>query len=272
MKKFTCFLAKASGITTIILSWCLVFVQAEVIIKDVVHNKREEDLKFGNDIPESEFYKIKKNVLYDQVEMHLSKEQVQLLIDKEFGALFLVDSLHIFPTYLIGDFNNDGVNDIAVLARPRKTIAVNDKTKPPFWLDEPITGGASKLPLKDKQKTTDRDAKQEVRLPHEVFTIGDLARYGKVPLPVIVIIHGVKGRIWKDSEPQQKFVVLGGIGFSDDSMKLYRGKLKSLPIGDSAGGIPPKLEGDAILFTYRNDGGTVVYWEKGNYYWYPYKP
>ena len=50
---------------------------------------------------------------------HLTKEQAQSLIREEFSGLFSIDEEAISPSHLIGDFNGDGVDDIAILARPR---------------------------------------------------------------------------------------------------------------------------------------------------------
>jgi hypothetical protein len=246
----------------------LVFAQVEIAAEAIRHKWQQAEYRLIEDLFTTNPQKVMGNGDSNQTDIHLTKEQIQSLINKEFGQLFLVDSLYISPTYLVGDFNGDGIKDLAVLVRPRKTIDPNDKTKPTFWLDEPITGGIYKTTSKRRLDKAEREWRER----HQAFTIGDLARYRQVLLPEIVIIHGTEGRMWENSEPQQRFVVLGGMDHDADRMRLYRGKLKSMAIGDSPGGIPHKLVGDALLFTYRNEGGAVIYWLNGDYYWYPWEP
>lgn len=47
----------------------------------------------------------------------MTAEQVATLLRSEFGGLFKVDDRNITPSYLVGDFNGDGVEDLAVSVR-----------------------------------------------------------------------------------------------------------------------------------------------------------
>lgn len=199
-----------------------------------------------------------------EAESRLTEEQVKSLIEREFGGLFLVDGRVISPSHLVGDFNGDGVKDIVVLARPRSGIDPSDKSIPSFWLDAAVSGG--KLPPRTRTRIRRKDYP-----PKYEFTIGDLARYRDTRLPILLIVHGAEGRLWNNSERQQRFVVLGGMDVDANRMQLYQGKLKPESLGDTGIADPPDLIGDGILFTYEGRG-AIVYWEKDGYYTFPFNP
>lgn len=193
----------------------------------------------------------------------LSKEELEAILSSEFqGMLVLDDRGYISPNHIIGDFNNDNIKDIAILARPSKNLNRDDTSKPDFWLSSTHWGSSN------FQKATGRRHREKL---YYQYTLGELAMYRNLLVPIIAIIHGDPDKPWSGSKPRQKFVVLEGIDGTSDRMELYRGGLNPRPIGDIGIVPPPKLIGDALLFTSAGVG-TVVYWDRGGYYWYPFEP
>lgn len=193
----------------------------------------------------------------------LNHEELQALLRDEFqGILALDDRGYMYPNHVIGDFNNDNVKDVAILVRPSKSLKSDDASKPDFWLNA-VHWGSSKF-------QNARGRKNREKLYYQ-STLGELAMHRNLLVPIIAIIHGTPGKLWNSSKATQKFVVLGGINGTSDRMGLYRGTLHPRPIGDIGIIPPPKLIGDALLFTSAGLG-TVVYWDAGDYYWYPFEP
>src|ERR1051325_7907484 len=84
---------------TLVVSICLTFAQCGLIEQPIIYST-----KYICELV-SEFLTIKlqwasRNDYLSQITTQLTKEQLQSLIDKEFGELFLVGDPYIPPTYL----------------------------------------------------------------------------------------------------------------------------------------------------------------------------
>jgi hypothetical protein len=182
----------------------------------------------------------------------VTENQVTTLLLSEFGGLFKVDERHISPSYLVGDFNGDGVKDIAVSVRLNRQLSTEDKSKPPFSFEKAFGPGSSTLGEEGEQG----------------LATGDLARYQE--LAILAIIHGSPNDGWNNSQAKQKFVVVDAWRLGTKLMSLYRGKFKPTPYGDETRVTePPQLLGDAILMLDQTNAGTAVYWDGARYRWYP---
>lgn len=202
-----------------------------------------------------------------QEKLSLTKDEVQAVIDKAFNNLFIIDDRKVTPAWLVADFNGGKVQDIAVLAqlRPNTLTKENAKSFPSFSLYQPITDGG---------KTNSKN-KRQIKRYRTILTLSDLAVSKTDFVPLLIIIHGTPNRLWEASEPQQRFVLLDAMSIGAAKMKVYRGKLKPAPVGDSPKVFPPRLSNDAILFLFSSDKdseGDILYWGKDGYYWYPFKP
>lgn len=196
------------------------------------------------------------NPVHDEIR-HGSKptsEQVEALVQEEFGGLFKVAGNSFSPFYIIGDFNGDKVDDIAISVAVNCCIDPTDRTQTPFWFGKPLWAGAPS------------ERESECKLAK-----GNLAGYHDRPaLGVLAMIHGSSERGWSYSQPQQKFVLVDGWDIPKKTMKLYRGQLKPTIAGDEPKpSPPPHLFGDAILMITEGDKGTVLYWDGKRYRWYP---
>ncbi|MGH9970523.1 MAG: hypothetical protein ACREBG_22405 [Pyrinomonadaceae bacterium] len=183
----------------------------------------------------------------------VTEEQVAALLESEFGGLFKLDTRTISPSYIVGDFNGDGTEDIAIPVRLNLQLSTEDKTKPPFSFEKAQGPGPSTLGEQGHESG---------------LTMGDLARYKE--LPILVIIHGSMKDRWKNSRPEQRFVVVDAWRLGKKVMSLNHGKLKPTPYGDEPQVVePPRLLGDAILMLDPANAGTAVYWDGARYRWYP---
>lgn len=183
----------------------------------------------------------------------LNERKVITLLSVEFSGLFKLDEQNISPSYLVGDFNGDGVQDIAVSVRLNRQISPDDKSKSPFSFEKAPGPGPDTLSEEGNGSG---------------FAIGDLARYQD--LAILAIIHGSMRNDWNESQPEQRFVIVDAWHLGKKLMTLYRGKLKPTPYGDEPSVIqPPKLLGDAILMLDETNVGTAVYWDGARYRWYP---
>ena len=202
-----------------------------------------------------------------QEKLSLTKDEAQAVIDKAFNNLFIIDDRKITPAWLVADFNGDKIQDIAVLAqlRPNTLTKENARSFPSFSLYQPITGGG-KIISKNKR---------QIERYRTALTLSNLAVSKTGPGLLLIIIHGLPNRLWEQSEPQQRFVLLDAMSIGAIEMKVYREKLKPAPVGDSPSATPPLLRADAIQFLFsldKNSEGDVLYWDKDGYYRYPFKP
>jgi len=182
----------------------------------------------------------------------LTSEEVKVLIETLFSGVFRDDD-RIAPTHLIGDFNGDGIKDIAIAVQLSKDIDKNDPSKPPFNLYRPIHTGL---------KPEDYNVKDK---------IGVLAHYSN--RTHLIILHGTRERGWGNSLSQERYVLLDFPGIAPNKIKIYRGKLRSATAGDEPKPTPPpRLVADAILAdeVFEEGMGAIIYWDGKRYREYPF--
>jgi hypothetical protein len=184
----------------------------------------------------------------------LTAKEIQELLMTELGGLFRYDEKTVFPSYMVGDLNGDEVKDIIIIARLIEDGELNKISQLPFNLDKPLGAGVN--------------SKQDVTTGE--LTLEDLKRYTNEP--VVIILHGVPGNLWRTNQPQKRFVLLDAMHNDTKTMKLSRGRIKPAFAGDERKRVPPpSLKGDAILFIAPDDTGLAVYWDGQRYRWYPLK-
>ena len=175
--------------------------------------------------------------------------RTQELLKTEFEGLFEPDGQRISPNCLVADFNGDGVDDIAISVKLASSFATTEKKESPFRFSKPLGPG---MPPDEGRYS---------------FKVSDLVRYRNES--ILIVLHGVAGRGWNDSEPKQRFVIVDGWDAGRINMASYRGKLEPVAAGDSAIVPPPLLLGDAILMLGHENKGTALYWDGNQYRWYP---
>lgn len=181
----------------------------------------------------------------------LTSEDVKVIIRTTFAELFQVDE-RVPPTHLGGDFNGDGIEDIAIAVSLNRRVDRNDVSKPSFNLYMPIHTGLNP----EEYKRED--------------TLGVFAYYrDRVHLAVL---HGIRDQDWLNVEPQQVHLLLGFPGIAPNKIRIYHGNLEPTTAGDERKPTPPpRLFADAILAdeVFDEGIGAVTYWDGTRYREYP---
>jgi hypothetical protein len=150
------------------------------------------------------------------------------------------------PTpFVVGDFNGDGSEDLAVVVRPGAGKIAEVNSEYAGWIVE------------DPRKV----AAPEVR--------GDVKVLAKKPEPVAVrqgelllaVIHGYREKGWRDPLASQTFLLKGAAG----------SEMKAQPAADALGAAPdkarlPQPQGDVICGRLAGGDG-FVYWTGAKYAW-----
>jgi hypothetical protein len=184
-----------------------------------------------------------------------STEQIRGVLAKEFGGLMDIDDRTISPTFLMGDFNGDGVADLAIAVRVNREIDPEDPSEMPFRFEKAYGPGPSTVGEPDYGPS---------------FTIGVLAHYRRNNFSMLAIIHGTRELGFTETMPQQRILVVDAWHLGKKRMSLFKGKLEPAAYGDEPETVaPPQLLGDAILMIGPENSGTAVYWDGARYRWYP---
>lgn len=203
------------------------------------------------DIPSQQKKSIETNISDNRITPKINKQAVKQLIKQEFNNFFyLEEKAGISPSFLIGDTNGDGIDDIVAIVHVRGMIDESSITKPSFWLGKPLGTGMNSKAYKD-----------------HYFTIGDLSRYKGEP--ILVIIHGSGKASKKREHPYYKYALLDAMDNGVNKMSFQRTPLTASTItNEREAKLPPKLIGAAVLLTLDNSG-TAIYWDGERYRWYP---
>jgi hypothetical protein len=135
------------------------------------------------------------------------------------------------PSYLAGDFNGDGSQDLAVVLKPVKLDLMNQEL-PPWLVREPR-------------------AKRDPRV---------LSRIDKDE-PLLAVIHGFGTNDWRDPEATQTFVLKDVVG---SDLKVH--SVKEFAEANSGKKLP-RPQGDLIGETVQGTQG-YLYYAAATYSWY----
>jgi hypothetical protein len=181
--------------------------------------------------------------------------EVNQAIERVFkGAVTIVTDRT--PYYIVGDFNGDHSQDLAVVARPTpgKLLGINDELAPwilvdPIRLAKPASKGAPYPELHSEM----------TRRRRVVVNDGDT---------FLAIIHGCQSKGWRDSQATQTYVLKNAAG---DKMEpqarkqiVWAGNKERLP----------RIWGDVIAQSIGERYG-FLYYNGAKYDWYDprgYKP
>jgi len=169
-------------------------------------------------------------------------DEVANAIARIFGKSARVDQTSS-PVFLVGDFNGDGSQDLAVVTKANDEALPEINNELANWtLEDPhaVAVPGSKTadqPLKPKAVKAERNDQ------------------------LLVIIHGVGPQGWRNAEARQTFLLLNAAGINatlHTDAKLRESSLNSsLP-----------LRGDAISETVNGHHGLIV-WTGAKYAWTP---
>ena len=156
--------------------------------------------------------------------------EVQQAVKRIFKDAAVLDT-NYNPSFLTGDFNGDGSQDIAVILRPVKLDEMNQEL-PPWLVRQPRTNKFTpvRIPI-DKNDT------------------------------LLAVIHGYGENHWRDPEATQTFVLKDVVG---SNLKVESPKDF---IATNTGRKLPRPQGDLIGETV---GGSVgyLYYAQATYSWY----
>lgn len=169
-------------------------------------------------------------------ETRLTTEEIAEVIHNDFGPRVNVDPSIVENYYLIGDFNGDGNNDVAVIIKPEGGKTDIRKFNVKFISIDPYSP-------KNGQRVDPVASMNE----HNDACLG------------VAIIHGTSSG-WNALEPLGKYMFYEC--FSD-----FRLIPKGQKIGDinKSRGTTPVLKGDAVKLELESGAETVVYWDGSTY-------
>lgn len=135
------------------------------------------------------------------------------------------------PNFLMGDFNGDASQDLAVIIKPVNLEEMN-QDYPPWLLRAPRTNNVDRTPLKIEKDEA-----------------------------LLAVIHGYGTNDWRDPEATQTFVLKDVVG---NDLKVHTGKEF---VAAHAGRKLPRAQGDLIGQTLQGTQG-YLYYATSSYSWY----
>ena len=159
--------------------------------------------------------------------------EVQEAVRRVFKDAAVVDST-FDPSFIMGDFNGDSSQDLAVILKPAPDKLAEINEQYPSWLlRDPLLSGNQQRP---ELKVQERDV-------------------------LLAIIHGYGENDWRDSQATQTYLLKNVVG-SNLSVKSAK-DFQSAHNGRRL----PRAQGDLIEETLRGSDG-YLYYASSNYSWY----
>lgn len=147
-------------------------------------------------------------------------------------------------SFVVGDFNGDGSEDLAVVVKPNEAQLPEVNNELANWI------------LEDPRKVLLPRA--GVALPPPNRPVPVRAEKGDT---LLAIIHGVGAQGWRNAESRQTFLLKNGPGSN-----LSTRSMKSLRESKDKQKLPP-IRGDAISGAIEGKAGLIV-WTGAKYAWY----
>jgi len=157
-------------------------------------------------------------------------------IKRNYEDVVMIDSGKS-TSFVIGDFNGDAAEDVAVVVKPGKGKLAELNSEYVNWI------------LED---------------PHQVQ--GREQKTSKVPVTItrndslLAVIHGIKGEGWRNAMAKQTYLLKNAVGerFATESGQQLNDGSKRLPL----------LRGDVIREKLDGADG-IIYWTGAKYAWHP---
>ena len=148
------------------------------------------------------------------------------------------------PAFLVGDFNGDGSEDLAITVRPNEARLGDINSELANWiLEDPKTVPIPGLPVGGRVSGPGRPVR---------------ADKGEV---LLAIVHGVGAQGWRSPEAKQTFLLKNSAGNSMSAQTL-----KDLRNSKDRNKLPP-LRGDVIQEAIGGKSG-LIFWTGAKYSWY----
>jgi len=159
--------------------------------------------------------------------------EVQLAVKRVFKEAVLIDTSHQ-PTFIVGDFNGDLSQDIAVVLKPASDKLSELNEEAPTWILRDLAGptqpGSPRLRVGAKDK-------------------------------LLAIIHGYDTQGWRDHQATQTYLLKNAAG---SGMATYPAKDF---LAKHEGSKLPKLQGDLVGEELEGKSG-YLYYAGATYSWY----
>jgi hypothetical protein len=158
------------------------------------------------------------------------ESEVQSAVKRIFKDAAVVDT-NYNPSFLSGDFNGDGSQDLAVILKPVKLDLMNQNL-PPWLVRKPRTNRVDPIRLRIEKDET-----------------------------ILAVIHGYGANHWRDPDATQTFVLKDVVG---NDLKVH--SLKDFVTANSGRKLP-RPQGDLIGETVAGNPG-YLYYAQATYSWY----
>ena len=158
------------------------------------------------------------------------QSEVQEAIKRVFKDAAAIDT-NYKPSFLAGDFNGDGSQDIAVVVKPLKLDEMNQEL-PPWLVRQPRTNKVTRTQVRFEKDET-----------------------------LLAVIHGYGANHWRDPEATQTFVLKDVVG---NDLKVHSPKDF---VTANSGRKLPRPQGDLIGETVAGNPG-YLYYAQATYSWY----
>jgi hypothetical protein len=171
--------------------------------------------------------------------------EIQEAVARVYQNTVTIDTSRAEP-FIVGDFNGDGSQDLAVIVRPTKEALSKLNSEYANWIVE------------DPRKVLSADlSKAEQRLP-------------KAPVPfrveqddlLLLILHGYQQAGWHHQYARQTFLLKNAVG-ENIRAQSFRVIAKAAEDNSSL----PKLPGDVISENLAGHPG-FIYWANAKYVWH----
>jgi hypothetical protein len=171
--------------------------------------------------------------------------EVQAALKRIYQEAVIINTKHR-PSYLVGDFNGDGWQDLAVVVKPAESMLEELNSELANWIVE------------DPRKVRAPVAEAAVRpLPPKTAPVriekGD---------DLVAVIHGWGPAGWRNSEAKQTFLLKNAVGTA-----MRTEALASFLKANKGRGKLPALAGDLIWEVLGEESG-FIYWTGAKYAWH----
>jgi len=172
-----------------------------------------------------------------------STNELQGITGRIYKEAVTVDSSR-HDNFVVGDFNGDGSQDIAVVVKPAKGMLTELNSEYANWIRED--------PFEVAKLAADEQQSSKKRKPTVVTARDNL----------LAVIHGYQTGGWRDPKANQTYLLKNAVG-----EKLSTERSESLR-SDTANTQPlPPLRGDVIRETLNGTPG-LLYWTGARYAWH----
>jgi hypothetical protein len=172
-------------------------------------------------------------------------EEVRQAVARVYKDAVTIDASNP-PGYVVGDFNNDGSQDIAVVVRPAKGKLEEINSEVANWIME----DPRKVVLPDPHKSVQKLPPRPEPIKADEDDI------------LLTIIHGYKEEGWRNKEAQQAYMLYDAVGSS-----MTAAPLKSLQGATGNKSALANSSGDVIKETLSGEPG-FLYWTGAKYAWH----